>query len=107
VQVPLPGIDPQQVTLEAAATRRASAPRCRRAEGRRSQIRYQQTPTVPQFLDVERLTATHQHGLLQLTLPLKESVRRRRIQIDARGGEQRIEGKGIEAPQLAGAGAGR
>ena len=54
--------------------------------------------TVPQFLDVEKLTATHRHGMLQLTVPLKESVKPRRIQIDAQGADTR---------QLAAAGAGR
>jgi HSP20 family protein len=102
VQVPLPGVDPQHVTLEAAGNTlsiRAEAPQ---GEGRPSQIRYQQTLTVPQFLDVEKLTATHQHGMLQLTVPLKESVKPRRIQIASRGSE-RIENRGTEAPQLAGA----
>ena len=38
--------------------------------------------TVPQFLDLDRLTATHRHGMLELTLPLKESVKPRRVQIE-------------------------
>jgi len=36
---------------------------------------------IPQFLDVEKLTASHRHGMLRLTLPLKESVKPRRVQI--------------------------
>jgi HSP20 family molecular chaperone IbpA len=43
--------------------------------------RYEQTVTLPQFLDVDKLSASHRHGMLQLTLPLKESVRPRRIEI--------------------------
>ena len=43
--------------------------------------RYEQTLTIPQFLDLEKLTASHHHGLLRLTLPLKESVKPRRVQI--------------------------
>ena len=43
---------------------------------------YAKTLTIPQFLDVDRLTASHWHGMLRLTLPLKESVKPRRIQID-------------------------
>ena len=81
VDVPLPGIDPQHVTLEAAGNTlsiRAEVPQ----EGGRSNVtRYQQTLTVPQFLDVEKLSASHQHGMLRLTVPLKESVKPRRIQI--------------------------
>ncbi len=98
VSVPLPGIDPQHVNLEAAGNTLSIRAEVPQGEGRGNQVRYQQTLTVPQFLDVEKLTATHQHGMLQLTLPLKESVKPRKIQIDARGSEQR---------QLAGAGAGR
>jgi HSP20 family protein len=98
VDVPLPGIDPQHVTLEAAGNTlsiRAEVPQ----EGGRSNVtRYQQTLTVPQFLDVEKLSASHQHGMLRLTVPLKESVKPRKIQIDARGSEAR---------QLSAAGAGR
>ena len=49
---------------------------------------------VPQFLDVEKVAATHRHGMLQLTVPVKESVKPRRIQIAA------VE----DQPQLVGAG---
>ena len=102
VNVPLPGIDPQYVNLEAAGNTlsiRAEVPQGGEGRGNQGhQVRYQQTLTVPQFLDVEKLSARHEHGMLQLTLPLKESVKPRKIQIEARGGE---------AKQLAGAGASR
>jgi HSP20 family protein len=102
VNVPLPGIDPQYVNLEAAGNTlsiRAEVPQGGEGRGNQgNQVRYQQTLTVPQFLDVEKLSAKHEHGMLQLTLPLKESVKPRKIQIESRGSE---------AKQLAGAGAGR
>ena len=98
VNVPLPGIDPQHVSLEAAGNSLSIRAEVPQGEGRPTQTRYQQTLTVPPFLDVEKLKATHLHGMLRLTLPLKDSVKPRRIQIDAQGSEQR---------QLAGAGAGR
>ena len=98
VNVPLPGIDPQYVHLEAAGNTLSIRAEVPPGEGRPSQTRYQQTLTVPPFLDIDKLKATHLHGMLQLTLPLKDSVKPRRIQIDAQGSEQR---------QLAGAGAGR
>ena len=44
--------------------------------------RYEQTLMIPQFLDLEKLTASHRHGMLRLTLPLRESVKPRRVQID-------------------------
>jgi HSP20 family molecular chaperone IbpA len=37
--------------------------------------------TLPQFLDLDTLQASHRHGLLQLSVPLKESVKPRRIEI--------------------------
>ena len=98
ISVPLPGIDPQHVTLEAAGNTLSIRAEVPQESGRGNATRYQQTVTVPQFLDVEKLTATHRHGMLQLTVPLKESVKPRRIEIDAQGAETR---------QLSAAGAGR
>jgi HSP20 family protein len=98
IDVPLPGIDPQHVNLEAAGNTLSIRAEVPQENGRGNATRYSQTLTVPQFLDVEKLTATHQHGMLRLSLPLKESVKPRKIQIDARGSEAR---------QLSAAGAGR
>lgn len=81
VDVPLPGIDPRNVALEVAGntlTIRAEEPAGNDAEP----FRYEQTMTVPLFLDIEKITASHRHGMLQLTLPLKDAVKPRRIQID-------------------------
>ena len=81
VDVPMPGIDPKDVSLEVAGnnlTIRAEVP----SEGSDTNVsRYEQTLTIPQFLDLEKLTASHRHGMLRLTLPLKESVKPRRVQI--------------------------
>ena len=83
IDVPLPGIDPEHVELEAAGQTlsiRLKQP----GDDKQGQYgRYEQTFTVPQFLDLDRISATHRHGMLQLTLPLKESVKPRRIQIEA------------------------
>src|SRR5678809_1638804 len=74
VDVPLPGIDPKDVSLEVAGnnlTIRAEVP----SEGGDKNVsRYEQTLMIPQFLDLEKLTASHRHGMLRLTLPLKESL---------------------------------
>jgi HSP20 family protein len=89
VDVPLPGIDPKDVALEVAGnnlTIRAESP----AEGKDSSVRrYEQTLIIPQFLDVEKLTAAHRHGMLRLTLPIKESVKPRRVQIERDAEEQK------------------
>ena len=82
VDVPLPGIDPKDVALEVAGNNlsiRAEVP----SEGQDKNVtRYEQTLVIPQFLDLERLTASHRHGMLRLTLPVKDSVKPRRVQIE-------------------------
>ena len=74
IDVPMPGIDPQDVELEAAGSS---------FHIRTKDQRYQQSLTVPEFLDLDKISASHRHGMLQLTLPLKESVKPRRIPIAA------------------------
>lgn len=89
IDVPLPGIDPKDVSLEVAGnnlTIRAEVP----SEDRdKNTSRYEQTFTVPQFLDIEKLSASHRHGMLRLTLPLKESVKPRRVQIETQVEDQK------------------
>jgi HSP20 family protein len=89
VDIPLPGIDPKDVSLEVAGnnlTIRAEVP----GEGKdRNASYYEQTLMIPQFLDLEKLTASHRHGMLRLTLPLKESVKPRRVQIETQVEDQR------------------
>jgi HSP20 family protein len=89
VDVPLPGIDPKDVSLEVAGnnlTIRAEIP----DEGPHKNVsRYEQMLVIPQFLDLEKLTASHRHGMLRLTLPLKESVKPRRVQIDTQMEDQK------------------
>jgi HSP20 family protein len=83
VDVPMPGIDPKDVKLEVAGSTlsiRAEAPR---DEKDAPVARYEQSLTVPQFVDLDKLTATHHHGMLRLALPIKDSVRPRRIEIQA------------------------
>jgi HSP20 family protein len=84
IDVPMPGIDPRHVTLEAAGntlTIRAE----QNGGDRDGEVRFEQTLTVPQFLDLEKMTAASRHGMLQVSLPLKESVKPRRVQIDLSG----------------------
>lgn len=93
IDVPLPGIDPAHVTLDVAGNTlsiRAEEPGPDKKE---RVVRYEQTLTVPQFLDLDKISASHRHGLLSLTLPLKESVKPRRVQITS----------GTEQKKLAGA----
>jgi HSP20 family protein len=88
VDVPMPGIDPKDVTLEVAGTTltiRAETPDDRDKSVRR----YEQSLQFPQFLDLEKLSAAHRHGMLRLTLPVKESVKPRRVQIEVQADEQK------------------
>ena len=88
IDVPLPGIDPQHVNLEVAGntlTIRAEEP----VEKNDRALRYQQSFTIPQFLDLEKIAASHKHGMLRLTVPLKESVRPRRVQIQTQVEDQK------------------
>jgi HSP20 family protein len=89
VDVPLPGIDPKDVSLEVAGnnlTIRAQVA----GDGKDKNVSYyEQTLTIPQFLDLEKLTASHRHGMLRMTLPLKESVKPRRVQIETQAEDQK------------------
>ena len=89
IDVPMPGIDPKDVKLEATGstlTIRAEAPSDRKDA---PVARYEQSLTVPQFVDLEKLTATHRHGMLRLALPIKDSVKPRRIEIQVQHEDQR------------------
>jgi HSP20 family protein len=94
IDVPLPGIDPAHVSLEAAGNTlsiRAEEP----ADGKTgARPLFEQTLTVPPFLDVEKMAATHRHGMLRLTLPLKDSVKPRRIQIAKPDSQAQLVGSG-------------
>ena len=39
--------------------------------------------------DLEKLTASHRHGMLRLSLPLKDSVKPRRVQIETQAEDQK------------------
>lgn len=89
VDIPLPGVDPTNVNLEVAGTTltiRAEEP----GENGERALRYEQSFTIPQFLDLDKITASHKHGMLRLTVPLKDSVKPRRIQIEGVGDRKQI-----------------
>ena len=88
VDIPMPGIDPKDVTIDVAGS--SISVRAEQNGGHRDgETRYEQTLTVPQFLDLDRITARHRHGMLELTLPLKDSVKPRRVQIEGVGESQK------------------
>ena len=82
IDIPLPGVDPKNVQLEVAGSTLSIRTVASADESDDGGARYEQTFTIPQFLDLEKLSASHRHGMLRLTLPLKESVKPRRVQIE-------------------------
>jgi HSP20 family protein len=81
VEIPMPGIDPATVSLEIAGN--TIAVRAEQDGGRNDgATQWEQTMTVPRILDLDAIRATHRHGMLVLTLPVKDSVKPRRIQIE-------------------------
>jgi HSP20 family protein len=84
INVPLPGIDPQYVNLEVAGDTLSIRAEVPEGEKGAPVLRYEQTLTVPDFLDTDKVTASHNHGMLQLALPLRESVKPRKVQIEAK-----------------------
>ena len=81
VEIPMPGIDPANVTLEVAGN--TIAVRAEQNGGRNDgSTQWEQTMSVPRILDLDAIRATHKHGMLVLTIPLKESVKPRRVQIE-------------------------
>jgi HSP20 family protein len=89
IDVPLAGIDPQNVAVEAAGNTLSIRAEESDETKKTKVTRYEQTLTLPQFLDLDKLSATHRHGMLQLTVPLKESVKPRRIEIANGAGDKK------------------
>jgi HSP20 family protein len=89
IDIPMPGIDPKDVNLEVAGNNLSIRAETTGDEKDRNSTRYEQTFTVPQFLNLEKLTASHRHGMLRLTIPLKDSVKPRRVQIEMEAEDQK------------------
>ena len=82
IDIPIPGIDPEDVNLDVAGNTLSIRAEASDRQNQPGVGRYEQSFTIPAFLDLEKLSASHRHGMLRLTLPLKESVKPRRIQIE-------------------------
>jgi len=89
IDLPMPGIDPKDVSLEVAGNTLSIRAEIPGDEKDRNPTRYEHQFNIPQFLDLEKLTASHRHGMLRLTVPLKESVKPRRIQIETESEDQK------------------
>jgi HSP20 family protein len=90
VSIALPGIDPKQVEINVVGrTLRVRGERpfdgyANGAEPVLSEISYgkfEREFTLPEDIDQEQVQAAYRHGMLELTLPLTESAKPRRIEI--------------------------
>ena len=79
VRIPLPGIAPENVTVDVAG--RAVHIRAIERDGDTEVVRYEEVLTLPASVDTERIGATFRYGLLELTVPYEEAVKPRRIEI--------------------------
>lgn len=80
VRIPLPGISPENVTVD--VTGRTVHVRAIERDGDTEVTRYEEVLTLPASVDAEKVGATYRHGLLELTLPYQDTVKPRRIEIE-------------------------
>ncbi len=80
VRIPLPGIAPEDVTVDVAG--RHVHVRAIERDGDTELVRYEEVLTLPASVDTEKIGATFRYGLLELTLPYQDAVKPRRIEIE-------------------------
>ena len=97
LRVALPGIDPEHVHVDLHGTSlTVSGERTRSEEngaGQTSEFhygRFERAFTLPANVDADQVVAHYEHGVLELTLPLAEAARPRRIAIGA-GSHDKVE----------------
>lgn len=101
VRLALPGVDPKDVHIEVAGntlTVKGERRPDTRNEPYLSEItygRFERTLQLPESIDGEKVAATYRNGLLDLRLPLRESVKPRKIEVA-------VEGEKKDEKQLAG-----
>jgi HSP20 family protein len=98
VRVALPGIDPKNVQIDLAGdtlTIRGERSRIHPVGNDKTQAhlteiaygRFERTLTLPDAIDSDKVNATYNNGMLELSLPLRESLKPRRIEV--KGGDQK------------------
>ena len=78
IRVPLPGIDPKNVQINVSGRTLSLAAE---QQERDSVARYREVVTLPDDVDLDKISARFRHGLLELTLPKSEAAKPRRIEI--------------------------
>lgn len=91
ISLALPGVDPKDVTIDVTGrTLRVSGERkSERREGTVAPLvseisygRFEREFTLPDEIDSGKVTAAYRDGMLELTLPLNERAKPRRVEID-------------------------
>ena len=92
VRIALPGIDPKDVSIDLQGNNLTVAGERTRAgsdgKGGASEFhygRFERTFTLPANVDSGKVAADYVHGVLELTLPLAETAKPRRIEIGSGG----------------------
>ena len=101
VHLDLPGFDPnsieltaEQNTLTISAERRFELREADQLIAReRPQGQFTRQLLLGESLDVDRIEASYENGVLTLAIPVAEQAKPRRIEITSTGGQQAIEGK--------------
>jgi HSP20 family protein len=89
ISMALPGVAPEQIAIEVAGRSlrvhgERTLPKGETAEPVVGEIRYgrfERQFTLPEEIDTEHVQATYRHGMLELTLPVREGARPRRIEV--------------------------
>jgi HSP20 family protein len=86
MRIPLPGMSPDDVEVTVAG--RMLQLRAQAVEGDKRVTRYEQLMTLPEEVDADKISAHFRHGMLDLTLPAKEDLKPRRIEISTTDSKQ-------------------
>ncbi len=79
VRIPLPGIAPENVSVDVAG--RTIHVRAMERNGNTESTRYEEVLRLPASIDTDKVGATYRHGLLELRLPYQDAVKPRRIEV--------------------------
>jgi HSP20 family protein len=97
IHVDVPGVDPSSIdlTVEKNVLTVSAERRWEPAEGdqvlvsERPRGRFSRQLFLGKGLDVERIEASYDHGVLSVSIPVAEQVKPRRVEISARNGKAR------------------
>lgn len=111
VNIDLPGVDPGSIDVDVdGTTLTVRAERTLRGEENAEWIAqerpaggYMRQLSLGEGLDLEKIHAHYENGVLSMTIPVSERARPRKIEVQSRGGQQQIEqGGGAERATVEG-----